>query len=80
MIFQPMETPLVLSGLGPEAIRFWQQQTAGTALETVAAGGSIPLGLGFGQLLRARRFFRGHCAALPPAGLLRQHAACSRGR
>jgi hypothetical protein len=39
MIFQPMETPLVLSGFGPEAIRFWQQQTAGTALETVAAGG-----------------------------------------
>ncbi len=40
MIFQPMETPLVLSGFGPEAIRFWQQQTAGTALETVAAGGA----------------------------------------
>jgi hypothetical protein len=39
MIFQPMETPLVLSGFRPEAIRFWQQQTAGTALETVAAGG-----------------------------------------
>ncbi len=40
MNFQPMETPLVLSGLDPEAIRFWQQQTAGTALETIAAGGS----------------------------------------
>jgi len=40
MIFQPMQTPLVLSGFRPEAIRFWQQQTAGTALETVAAGGS----------------------------------------
>ena len=40
MIFQPMETPLVISGLRPEAIRFWQQQTAGTALETIAAGGS----------------------------------------
>ena len=40
MIFQPMETPLVLSGFRPEAIRFWQQQTAGTALETVAAGGA----------------------------------------
>jgi hypothetical protein len=39
MIFQPMATPLVLSGFRPEAIRFWQQQTAGTALETVAAGG-----------------------------------------
>jgi len=40
MLFQPMETPLVLSGFSPEAIRFWKQQTAGTALETVAAGGS----------------------------------------
>ncbi len=40
MTFQPMETPLVLSGLDPESIRFWQQQTAGTALETITAGGS----------------------------------------
>jgi hypothetical protein len=40
LIFQPMETPLVLSGLNPESIRFWQQQTAGTGLETIAAGGS----------------------------------------
>jgi len=40
MIFKPIETPLVLSGFRPEAIRFWQQQTAGTALETIAAGGA----------------------------------------
>jgi hypothetical protein len=40
MTFQPMETPLVLSGLHPESISFWQQQTAGTSLETIAAGGS----------------------------------------
>ena len=40
MTFQPMETPLVISGLDPESIRFWQQQTAGTSLETIAAGGS----------------------------------------
>ena len=45
MIFMPMETPLVLSGFRPEAIRFWQQQTAGTALENVAAGG-VSAGLG----------------------------------
>jgi len=45
--FRPMETPLVLSGLNPEAIRFWQQQTVGTSLETVAAGGSSS-GLGSG--------------------------------
>jgi hypothetical protein len=38
--FQPMETPLIVSGLDPEAISFWQRQTAGTPLETIAAGGS----------------------------------------
>lgn len=37
--FQPLDTPLVLSGFSQEAIRFWQQQTAGTSLATVAAGG-----------------------------------------
>jgi hypothetical protein len=40
MIFKPIETPLVLSGFNPEAIRFWQQQTSGTSLETIAAGGA----------------------------------------
>jgi hypothetical protein len=39
--FQPLDTPLVMSGFLPEAIRFWQQQTAGTSLEPVAAGGSL---------------------------------------
>jgi hypothetical protein len=39
MDFQAMETPLVMSGFHPEAIRLWQQQMAGTSLETVAAGG-----------------------------------------
>ncbi|WP_420236783.1 SpoIVB peptidase S55 [Telmatobacter bradus] len=37
---QPMETPLVLSGFNPEAVRFWQQTMAGTGLEQVVAGGS----------------------------------------
>jgi hypothetical protein len=37
--FQAMETPLVMSGFRPEAIRLWQQQMAGTGLEMVAAGG-----------------------------------------
>jgi hypothetical protein len=41
MTFQPMETPLVMSGFRPEAIRFWQQQTAGTTLEPVVAGGGM---------------------------------------
>ncbi len=45
MTFQPMETPLVMSGFRPEAIRFWQQQTAGTTLEPVVAGGGLS-GLG----------------------------------
>jgi len=45
MTIQPLDTPLVMSGFDPAAIRFWQQQTAGTLLETVAAGGSS-LGLG----------------------------------
>ncbi len=39
MNFQAMETPLVMSGFRPEAIRLWQKQMAGTSLEMVAAGG-----------------------------------------
>ncbi len=37
--FEAMETPLVMSGFGQEAIRLWQQRMAGTGLEMVAAGG-----------------------------------------
>ena len=36
---QTMETPLVMSGFQPEAIKLWQQKMAGTGLEAVAAGG-----------------------------------------
>ena len=39
MNFQAMETPLVMSGFRPEAIRLWQQRMEGTGLEMVAAGG-----------------------------------------
>jgi hypothetical protein len=39
MTFQAMDTPLVMSGFRPEAIRLWQQKMAGTGLEMVAAGG-----------------------------------------
>jgi hypothetical protein len=39
MNFQAMETPLVMSGFHPEAIRLWQKQMAGTGMEMVAAGG-----------------------------------------
>lgn len=39
MTFQAMETPLVMSGFGPQAIHLWQEKMAGTGLEMVAAGG-----------------------------------------
>ena len=39
MKFQAMETPLVMSGFRPEAIRLWQKEMAGTGLDIVAAGG-----------------------------------------
>jgi hypothetical protein len=37
--FQPMETPLMMGGFQPEAIKLWQQKMAGTGLDMVAAGG-----------------------------------------
>jgi len=37
--FQAMETPLVMSGFSPEAVRLWKEHTAGTGLDMVAAGG-----------------------------------------
>ena len=39
MNFQAMETPLVMSGFRPEAVRLWQKNMAGTGLDIVAAGG-----------------------------------------
>jgi len=39
MNFQAMETPLVMSGFHPEAIRLWQKEMAGTGLDLIAAGG-----------------------------------------
>ena len=45
--FQAMETPLVMSGFRPEAVKLWQEKMAGTGLDLVAAGGmgatSLPL-------------------------------------
>jgi len=37
--FQPMETPIVMSGFSSDAISFWQQHAPETSLATVAAGG-----------------------------------------
>jgi len=39
MNFQAMETPIVMSGFHPAAIRLWQREMAGTGLDVVAAGG-----------------------------------------
>ncbi len=39
-LFQAMETPLVMTGFSPEAVRLWQEKMAGTGLEMVAAGGA----------------------------------------
>ncbi len=36
---QWIETPLVMGGFHPEAIKLWQQKMAGTGLETIATGG-----------------------------------------
>ena len=38
-LFQAMETPLVMSGFTPAAVKLWQEKMAGTGLEMVAAGG-----------------------------------------
>jgi hypothetical protein len=39
MNFQAMDTPLVMSGFAPGAIKLWQDKMAGTSLAMVAAGG-----------------------------------------
>ena len=39
MNFKAMETPLVMSGFHPAAVRLWQKEMAGTGLDMIAAGG-----------------------------------------
>jgi hypothetical protein len=39
MNFQAMDTPLVMGGFAPEAIKLWQDKMAGTPLAMVSAGG-----------------------------------------
>ncbi len=41
MTFAAMETPLLMSGFAPEAIKVWQERMAGTGLEMVSAGGAM---------------------------------------
>ena len=38
--FEAMETPLLMSGFQPEAVRVWKEQVAGTGLDVVSAGGA----------------------------------------
>jgi hypothetical protein len=52
MTFQAMETPLLMSGFRPEAIRLWQEKMAGTGLGMVAAGGMAGSS-GPGETIRA---------------------------
>lgn len=37
--FAAMETPLLMSGFQPEAVRLWRQKLAGTGLDVISAGG-----------------------------------------
>jgi len=41
MSFSAMETPLLMSGFQPEAIRVWKEQVAGTGLDLISAGGGM---------------------------------------
>ena len=41
MSFAAMDTPLLMSGFQPDAIRVWKEQVAGTGLEVVSAGGAM---------------------------------------
>jgi hypothetical protein len=39
--FAAMETPLLMSGFQPEAIRVWKERMAGTGLDVISAGGAV---------------------------------------
>jgi len=41
MRFAAMDTPLMMSGFEPEAIRVWKERMAGTGLDVVSAGGGL---------------------------------------
>ncbi len=60
---QLMETPLVMGGFHPEAIKLWQQKMAGTGLEMVAAGGMS----GSSGLADYSALAQGHCQHRFPA-------------
>ena len=41
LTFSAMETPLLMSGFQPEAIRVWKEQVKGTGLDVISAGGAV---------------------------------------
>ena len=41
LTFSAMETPLMMSGFQPEAIRLWKEKMAGTGLDVISAGGGM---------------------------------------
>jgi hypothetical protein len=64
--FQAMETPLVMNGFRPEAVRLWQQKMAGTALQVVALGGSGSSQYGSGSSVQTES---GNVAASSTSGV-----------
>ncbi len=44
MSFTAMETPLMMSGFSPDAVRVWKERVAGTGLDQVTAGGGTGSG------------------------------------
>jgi hypothetical protein len=51
LTFAAMETPLLMSGFEPEAIRVWKERMAGTGLDVVSAGGGGAAGGDFGPIV-----------------------------
>ena len=70
MMFEAMETPLVMSGFRPEAIKWWQKEMAGTGLEMVAAGGvggsSLPSSSGSGWTSADAKISKSALASVVP--------------
>lgn len=53
MNFQAMETPIVMSGFHPQAIKLWQKEMAGTGLDVIAAGGGSGSSKPFDEISQA---------------------------
>jgi hypothetical protein len=62
-MFQAMETPLIMTGFHPEAIKLWQDKMAGTGLEMVSAGG---VGAGGGSSKPSKGFSAAAISSVVP--------------